>query len=137
MALNPAETPAAIDVMRGGGFLAGYRKTGLDGGILQWAMVISLDIILALFSLFVLFVVQRLPVRGSVVPAVRFSTGLSFRRKLLLSFLDQLSDVGEDLRMGQDQLLEGRCRELEGQGPAGNANRCHGALSLEKRHLAR
>ncbi|HSG29745.1 MAG TPA: ATP-binding protein, partial [Candidatus Krumholzibacterium sp.] len=71
----------------GGGFLAGYRKTDFVGLVLQWAMVISLDIILAVFSLCVLFVVRRLPVLGSVVPAVHFSTGLSFRRKLLLSFL--------------------------------------------------
>ncbi|MBN2070741.1 MAG: PAS domain S-box protein [Candidatus Krumholzibacteriota bacterium] len=71
----------------GTGFLVGYREAALNERVLQWAMVVSLDIILTLISLIVLMIVRRLPVLGSLTPAVEFSGRLSFRRKLLLSFL--------------------------------------------------
>ncbi len=69
------------------GFLAGYRKPGLNEKILQWAMVVSLDIILTVVSMIVLFLTRKLPFFGSVTPAISLAGGLSFRRKLLLSFL--------------------------------------------------
>ncbi|MBU8921972.1 MAG: PAS domain S-box protein [Bacteroidales bacterium] len=69
------------------GFLAGYRNPGLNEKILQWAMVVSLNIILTVVSMIVLFLTRKLPFLGSVTPAVSFAGGLSFRRKLLLSFL--------------------------------------------------
>ncbi len=71
----------------GKGFLAGYRQAGPAERVLQWAMIISLDIMLMMLSLAVLFVIRKLPVLGSVTPAVSLRGGLSFRRKLLFSFL--------------------------------------------------
>ncbi len=71
----------------GNGFLAGYRKAGFAERVLQWAMIISLDIMLTILSLSALFVVRKLPILGRVTPAVSVAGGMSFRRKLLLSFL--------------------------------------------------
>lgn len=69
------------------GFLVGYRIGRWTEKVLQWAMVVSLDIMLTIMCLVVLLVIRRLPVLGSLTPAVKFSGRLSFRRKLLLSFL--------------------------------------------------
>ncbi|MBN2184767.1 MAG: PAS domain S-box protein [Candidatus Krumholzibacteriota bacterium] len=69
------------------GYLVGYREGSLNDRILQWAMVVSINIILTLISLAVLLIIRRLPILGSLTPAVEFSNRLSFRRKLLLSFL--------------------------------------------------
>ncbi|MBN1164071.1 MAG: HAMP domain-containing protein [Candidatus Krumholzibacteriota bacterium] len=70
-----------------GGFLVGYRVAGLSEDIIQWATLVSLDILLAVLSLLVLYLIRQLPVLSTVTPAVSFRGGLSFKRKLLLSFL--------------------------------------------------
>jgi PAS domain S-box-containing protein len=47
---------------------------------------VSLEVILMIFSLFILFIIRKLPVLGSVTPDVSFSGALGFKQKLLLSF---------------------------------------------------
>ncbi len=69
------------------GFLVGYRTTGFLEGLLHWATIVSLDVILTVVSLSVLIVVRRFPVVGSVMPAISLTGGLEFRQKILLSFL--------------------------------------------------
>jgi signal transduction histidine kinase len=71
----------------GEGYLVGYRVASVGENLLQWATVVSLEVILALVSLLVLFVLRRLPVLKGVVPDVSPARGLGFRQKVLLSFL--------------------------------------------------
>lgn len=71
----------------GEGYLVGYRIAGAIESLLKWATVVSLDVILAAISLMALVVLRRLPVLGSVIPAVSLGGGLGFREKILLSFL--------------------------------------------------
>ncbi|MDZ7860430.1 MAG: ATP-binding protein [Candidatus Krumholzibacteriota bacterium] len=68
------------------GYLVGYQIPGLAGRTIEWATVVSLEVILTIFSLVVLFVIRKLPVLGSVTPDVTFSGALGFKQKLLLSF---------------------------------------------------
>ncbi len=69
------------------GFLVGYRMAGFNESVIQWATIVSLYIILAAGSLAALYLLRMLPFFSSVTPAVTISGGLSFKRKLLLSFL--------------------------------------------------
>ena len=69
------------------GFLVGYRTAGFLESLLHWATIVSLDVILTVVSLFVLIIVRRFPVVGSVMPAISITGGLEFRQKILLSFL--------------------------------------------------
>ena len=71
---------------RGRGYLVGYQVPGFAGKTIEWAMVVSLEVILMIFSLFILFIIRKLPVLGSVTPDVSFSGALGFKQKLLLSF---------------------------------------------------
>ncbi|HUV35383.1 MAG TPA: ATP-binding protein [Patescibacteria group bacterium] len=72
---------------RGAGYLVGYRIAGVVESLLMWATVVSLDVILTALSLVALVVLRRLPVLGSVIPAVSLGGRLGFREKILLSFL--------------------------------------------------
>jgi PAS domain S-box-containing protein len=67
-------------------YVVGYLSPGFNGSVLMWATVISVDIIVTIVSLALLLLVRKLPVFGSVTPAVSLRGGLGFRRKLLLSF---------------------------------------------------
>jgi PAS domain S-box-containing protein len=69
------------------GYLVGYRVAGFSENLLQWATIVSLDVILMLVSFIVLFVLRRLPVLKGVMPDVSPGQGLGFRQKVLLSFL--------------------------------------------------
>jgi len=71
----------------GDGYLVGYRVAGVIENLLPWATVVSLDILLTLVSLALLFVLKRLPVLRGVMPDVSPGRGLGFRQKMLLSFL--------------------------------------------------
>ena len=71
----------------GEGYLVGYRVAGGSENLLQWATVVSFDVILTLLSLVALFVLRRLPVLKGVVPDVSPGRSLGFRQKVLLSFL--------------------------------------------------
>jgi PAS domain S-box-containing protein len=71
----------------GEGYLVGYRVASVSENLLQWATVVSLEVILALVSFLVLFVLNRLPVFKGVVPDVSPARGLGFRQKVLFSFL--------------------------------------------------
>ncbi len=68
------------------GYIAGYQITGYWGRIVEWATVVSIEIILAIFSLLVLFLIRKMPVLGSVTPDISFSRALGFKQKLLVSF---------------------------------------------------
>lgn len=71
----------------GAGYLVGYRvSTGLES-LLQWATIVSLDVLLTILSLVVLFALKRLPVLRGVMPDVSPGRGIGFRQKVLLSFL--------------------------------------------------
>lgn len=70
----------------GDGYLVGYLRTGLNGGVLEWSTVVSIEILLTIAALAVLLAVRRLPVLGSITPDISIRGGLGFRRKLLLSF---------------------------------------------------
>ena len=70
----------------GSGYVVGYLMAGFNGGVLRWAAVISVDIMLTIISLAALLVIRRLPVLGSVTPDLRLTGRLGFKRKLLLSF---------------------------------------------------
>jgi signal transduction histidine kinase/HAMP domain-containing protein len=69
------------------GYVVGYRVAGMLESLLQWAIVVSLDVLLTLVSLLALFVLKRLPVLREVMPDVSPVRGLGFRQKVLLSFL--------------------------------------------------
>ena len=71
----------------GEGYLVGYREPGAIERILQWAVIVSIDVILTLASLLALFVLRRFPVLRGIMPDVSPAGGLGFRQKLLLSFL--------------------------------------------------
>ncbi|HVO76499.1 MAG TPA: hypothetical protein VMT60_00805, partial [Candidatus Bathyarchaeia archaeon] len=71
----------------GAGYLVGYRVAKAPENLLQWATVVSFDIILMLLSLVVMFGLRRLPVLKGVLPDVSPGKGLGFRQKVLLSFL--------------------------------------------------
>jgi PAS domain S-box-containing protein len=71
----------------GEGYLVGYREPGMAESLLQWATVMSLDLLLALGSMLVLFMLKLLPVLRGVLPDVSPARGLGFRQKVLLSFL--------------------------------------------------
>jgi PAS domain S-box-containing protein len=71
----------------GEGYLVGYREPGAVERLLQWAAVVSIDIVLTLASLLALFVLRRLPVLRGIMPDVSPAGGLGFRQKVLLSFL--------------------------------------------------
>lgn len=71
----------------GDGYLVGYRIAGAAESLIQWATIVSLDVILTVFSLLAIVLLRRLPVFGSVMPAVSLGGGLGFREKILLSFL--------------------------------------------------
>jgi PAS domain S-box-containing protein len=67
-------------------YIVGYLSPGLNGSVLMWATVISVDIMITIASLALLLLVRKLPFFGSVTPDVSLRGGLGFRRKLLLSF---------------------------------------------------
>ncbi len=69
-----------------GGYLVGYQLSGFAGKTIEWATVVSLEVILMIFSLFFLFIIRKLPILGSVTPDISFSGVLGFKQKLLLSF---------------------------------------------------
>jgi signal transduction histidine kinase/HAMP domain-containing protein len=69
------------------GYLVGYRVAGRMENLLQWATIVSLDVILTLVSLLLLFVLKRLPVLRGVMPDVSPVRGPGFRQKVMLSFL--------------------------------------------------
>lgn len=69
------------------GYVVGYRITGIPGRMVEWATVVSIEVILTIFSLFILFIIRKMPVFGSVTPDVFISRTLGFKQKLLLSFL--------------------------------------------------
>ncbi len=71
----------------GAGHLVGYRIAGDIENLLMWAIVVSLDVILTALSLLAVVVLRRLPVLGSVMPAISLGGRLGFREKVLLSFL--------------------------------------------------
>jgi PAS domain S-box-containing protein len=71
----------------GTGFLVGYRAAGALENLFRWAMLVSLDIMLTVVALAVLLLLRKLPILGSVTPAVSLAGGLGFRQKILLSFL--------------------------------------------------
>lgn len=71
----------------GVGHLVGYRIAGAIENLLMWAIVVSLDVILTALSLLAVVVLRRLPVLGSVMPAISLGGRLGFREKVLLSFL--------------------------------------------------
>ncbi len=74
--------------LRGGdGYLVGYREPGAIESLLRWATIVSIDIVLTLASLFLLFLLRRVPVMRGIVPDVSPARGLGFRQKVLLSFL--------------------------------------------------
>ena len=69
------------------GYLVGYRVAGRLENLLQWATIVSLDVLLTILSLVVLFALKRLPVLKGVMPDVSPGRGLGFRQKVMLSFL--------------------------------------------------
>lgn len=78
----------AVKLEAGGeGYLVGYRVASVPENLLQWATVVSFDVVLTLLSLVALFVLRRLPVLKGVVPDVSPGRSLGFRQKVLLSFL--------------------------------------------------
>ncbi len=77
-----------VKIREGGeGYLVGYREPGAIERILQWASIVSIDVILTLVSLLALFVLRRFPVLKGIMPDVSPAGGLGFRQKVLLSFL--------------------------------------------------
>jgi PAS domain S-box-containing protein len=71
----------------GGGFLVGFREAGFLEKLLRWSTIVSLDVIIMVLALFVTLLVRRLPLVGSVTPAISLTGGIGFRQKVLLSFL--------------------------------------------------
>jgi PAS domain S-box-containing protein len=69
------------------GYLVGYRVTSVLESLLQWATIVSLDVLLTLVALLALFMLKRLPVLKDFMPDVSPGRGLGFRQKVLLSFL--------------------------------------------------
>ena len=69
------------------GYLVGYRVAGRLENLLQWATIVSLDVLLTILSLVVLFALKRLPVLKGVMPDVSPGRGPGFRQKVMLSFL--------------------------------------------------
>ncbi len=69
------------------GYLVGYRVAGRLESLLQWATIVSLDVLLTILSLVVLFALKRLPVLKGVMPDVSPGRGPGFRQKVMLSFL--------------------------------------------------
>ena len=79
---------AIVDLRPDGrGFLVGFKTTGFFEGLLRWATIVSLDVILMVLMLLLTIPINRLPLFGSVTPALRIMGGLGFRQKVLLSFL--------------------------------------------------
>ncbi len=72
---------------KGAGHLVGYRIAGNIENLLMWAIIVSLGVILTAFSLLAVVVLRRLPVLGSMMPAISLGGRLGFREKVLLSFL--------------------------------------------------
>lgn len=101
----------------GEGYLVGFRVAGVLESLLQWATVVSVDVILTLVSLVILFVLKRLPVLKGVMPDVSPSRGLGFRQKVLLSFL--LVSILPVVILGifSSQVIAGRFR-AEGENQA-------------------
>jgi signal transduction histidine kinase/HAMP domain-containing protein len=69
------------------GYLVGYRVASRLENLLQWATIVSLDVLLTILSLVVLFALKHLPVLKGVMPDVSPGRGLGFRQKVMLSFL--------------------------------------------------
>ncbi|MFA4949220.1 MAG: HAMP domain-containing protein, partial [Candidatus Krumholzibacteriia bacterium] len=69
------------------GYLVGYRVASRLENLLQWATIVSLDVLLTILSLVVLFALKRLPVLKGVMPDVSPGRGPGFRQKVMLSFL--------------------------------------------------
>ncbi len=103
-------TCAAMEGDEGACYLVGYRSAGLLEALLQWAAVVSLDIVLTVISLVGLFIVRRLPILGSVTPAVSFETGLGFRQKIIFSFLAVSVLPVLILGIFSNRFIEGRYR---------------------------
>ena len=101
----------------GVGYLVGFRVAGVLESLLQWATVVSVDVILTLVSLLILFVLKRLPVLKGVMPDVSPSRGLGFRQKVLLSFLVVSILPVVILGIFSSQLIAGRFR-AEGENQA-------------------
>ena len=70
----------------GEGYLVGYLEKGLSRKVAEWATLVSIEVFLTIFSMFVLFLIRKLPILGSVTPNVYFPRALGFKQKLLLSF---------------------------------------------------
>ncbi|MBD3178701.1 MAG: HAMP domain-containing protein, partial [Candidatus Latescibacteria bacterium] len=68
------------------GYLVGYGIKGLSRKVAEWATLVSIEVFLTIFSMFVLFLIRKLPILGSVTPNVYFPRALGFKQKLLLSF---------------------------------------------------
>lgn len=71
----------------GHGFLVGFREAGFLEELLRWSTIVSLDVILMVLALFVTLLLRRMPLIGSVTPAISLTGGIGFRQKVLLSFL--------------------------------------------------
>ncbi len=71
----------------GRGFLVGFKRAGFFEELLRWATIVSLDVILMVLMLLLTIMINKLPLFGSVTPAIRIRGGLGFRQKVLLSFL--------------------------------------------------
>jgi signal transduction histidine kinase len=69
------------------GYLVGYRVASRLENLVQWATIVSLDVLLTILSLVVLFALKRLPVLKGVMPDVSPGRGPGFRQKVMLSFL--------------------------------------------------
>lgn len=71
----------------GRGFLLGYKTAGMLEALLRWATIVSLYLMLTVVSLFIVIIIRRIPIIGKLMPTISLAGGLSFRQKILLSFL--------------------------------------------------
>ncbi|MFO7916145.1 MAG: ATP-binding protein [Candidatus Krumholzibacteriales bacterium] len=116
----------------GHGYLAGYGVKGISRKIAEWATLVSIEVFLTIFSMFVLFLIRKLPFLGSVTPNVYFPRALGFKQKLLLSFF--LVSIIPVAAMGvfSNRFIEDRYKE-EARREARTGVR--GAVSLMKHSL--
>lgn len=95
----------------GEGFLIGYRTAGLLEGLLRWATIVSLDLMLTVGSLFIVLFIRKFPVIGRLIPAISLTGAMSFRQKILLSFLAVSVVPVVILGIFSGQYIRGRFRE--------------------------
>lgn len=116
----------------GNGYMAGYGVKGISRKIAEWATLVSIEVFLTIFSMFVLFLIRKFPFLGSVTPNVYFPRALGFKQKLLLSFF--LVSIIPVAAMGifSNRFIEERYKE-EARREARTGVR--GAVSLMKHSL--